>query len=229
MKKVAIALTYYNSPKMLAEQVKHWKCYPDSSVEVILVDDGSMIYPAEKELKDLKLPVEVYRITKDIPQNTWGARNLAFHIALIEKFKWVLCLDIDHVLSCGGLMDLLSEVSYLNTKQYYTPTRWEVKTEGLELMGRHSDSFLINPELYWKAGGYDEDLTGYYFQGCATYFRKSLNRISRRVDLKVPTLFYPSELIEDASPLKDCLKSIAPEQPRNKKPKVLKFDWERVL
>lgn len=231
MEKVTLILTYYNSPQMLQEQIKHWLTYPKDSIKVILIDDGSMVHPAEKELrnKEFKIPVELYRITEDIPQNIYGARNLGFHIALVENIKWVLISDTDHVLTFTKSQSFSSK--HLSVSQYYVLDRLKVTPSGLEAIGYHGDSFLMTPDLFWKTGGYDEDLTGYYFQGAAFYFRKALTALSKRVEVcpQFDLHFYSSEMINDASPFKNIPKTIAPQQPKDKKPSVLNFNWERIL
>jgi len=232
MNKLTLVLTYYDCPEMLHQQMIYWQSYLKGSVKIILIDDCSMKYPAEREVSRgcFNVPIEIYRITKNIPQNIWGARNLAFRIALLEKIDWVLCLDIDHTLPLGSVQDFLNNRATLNPLCYYVPSREEVSAYGLVSMGCHSDSFLIDPKLFWKTGGYDEDLTGYYFQGAAFHFRRNLNAISRRVSLNsLSTHFYSSAIISDASPLQDAPKTIAPPQPKNKKQTTLNFNWERTL
>lgn len=237
MDKLVIALSYYNAPLMLKEQIRHWQSYPEglaNTVKVILIDDGSMISPAEKELKNhpSNLTVELYRITKDIEQNIWGARNLAFHIASVEKVKWVLCLDIDHVLPSRGLDGFSDIRSDLSRECYYNPARYEKSNIGMSSIDSHRDSYLITPDMFWKVGGYDEDLNGYYYNGAAFKFRNGLSRVALKGNLstKMYTLFYPSSVIEDASPLENIdKKSFKGVHDYQKKPSVLNFEWERVL
>jgi hypothetical protein len=233
--KIIIAFTYYNSPLMLQEQVRNWKQYvpKDIDIKIIVIDDGSMVYPADHELykEVFKIPVQLYRITKDIPQNVWGARNLAFHLANIEQAKWVLILDIDHVLPSAGLDDLQSVCRKLDTSFFYHPYRYERGKEGDIQIHKHSDTFLMSPDLFWKVGGYDEDLLGYYYNSAASHFRASINRVSKGIDLEsVFTIFYPSSFISDASPLeKEEKTTFKGSYKKNKKPNVLNFDWDRIL
>ena len=234
--KLVLALSYYNTPLMLAEHIKTWEQYPDELVEkikIILVDDGSMTHPAEKELKlfNLKVTVELYRITKDIPQNIYGVRNLAFHIASVEGAKWVMCTDLDHVLPSRGLDGFHEVKGGLTSDNYYSPYRYGKDRNGIYPMSRHLDTYVMSPELFWKTGGYDEDLTGYYYNGAALYFRKKLNQISLGVPLpKVYTIFYSSDIVSDASPLSSVEKKVfTGEYSEKKKPSVLNFEWERVL
>lgn len=221
---------------MLQEQMKHWKTYVEelsSLVKVILIDDGSMIHPAEHELnkETFEIPIELYRIKKDIPQNTFGARNLAFHISSVEGSKWVLSLDIDHVLPSRALEGFRQIKTHLSSENYYLPVRYIKEHSGIHPIGPHSDTFLSSPDLFWKVGGYDEDLTGYYYNGSALVFRRNLARISKAFGIdKVYTIFYPSSIISDASPLRDEeKKAFKGPHEFDKKPSVLNFEWERVL
>lgn len=234
--KLVIALSYYNTPFMLREQIRNWQEFPDNmvnKVKIILVDDCSMTHPAEKELRatNVKIPVELYRITKDISQNIFGVRNLAFHIAAVEEVKWVLCLDLDHVLTVKGFEGFEEIKPNLVTSLYYHPARYIKQTSGMLPIGRHLDSFLITPDLYWKTGGYDEDFTGYYYNGASLHFRKVLNRLSKGINIdKMFTVFYPSSVVEDASPMRDQVKKTYQGTiPDSKEPSVLNFEWERVL
>jgi hypothetical protein len=239
MKKLILALTYYNAPQMLEEQVIYWQGYfkheGTVDIKIVLIDDGSRGYPAEKILKGhiLPIPLEVYRITQDIPFNVWGARNLAFNIAMVQNVPWVLCLDIDHVFpfkSFEVLSDLMKTYK-VNSSTYYQLSRYEKQKDGYKAIGRHNDTFLINPEVFWRAGGYDEDLKNFYYNGAAFYFRSSLARIARGEQLKdVHTIFYPTGIIPDASPLAGVeRKTFTGYLTKGKKPSVLNFDWERVI
>lgn len=234
--KLVLTLTYYNAPLMLREQLKYWQEYPEelgSEIKVILIDDGSYLLSAEKILREnpTKITVELYRITKDIPQNTFGARNLAFHIASVEGAKWVLCTDIDHALPSRGLDGFLELKPTLSPAFYYHPNRYEKQLKGITPLSTHLDSYLITPELYWKAGGYDEDLTGYYYNGPALHFRIALSKISKGIEIeKLYTIFYPSSIISDASPLEGQERKVFKSSYSDKKkPSVLNFEWERVL
>lgn len=233
--RLVIAISYYNAPLMLQEQIRCWQSYPEhlaKQVKVILVDDGSMSHPAEKELQkhSIHIPVELYRITKDIPQNIWGARNLAFHIASVEWAEWVICLDIDHILPSRGLDGFSTSKPDLVKGVYYHPTRYQKEEVGMSQIHKHLDSYLMTPELFWKVGGYDESLTGYYYNGAALRFRTSLSKIAKGELLKkMHTLFYPSSIVSDASPLEDVEKKSFKGVHTQDKPSVLNFEWERVL
>lgn len=216
--------------------MKYWKTYIEKyarQVKVLVIDDGSQLFPAEKVIKEkgTDVHVEVYRITKDIPQNTFGARNLAFHIASVEKDPWVLCLDIDHVLPSHGLEGFCEAAPTLSPALYYRPERFKKLIEGATLISHHLDTYLITPDLFWKTGGYDEDLVGYYYNGSGLHFRVALDRISNGVNTdKVQILFYPSTIIADASPLQNQERKIFEGVvPKGKKPSVLNFEWERVI
>ncbi len=229
--KLTLVITYYEAPLMLREQVKYWKDY-SKDVRIIIIDDHSVLYPAKLILNDVDIEatVELYRIDQDIFQNTFGARNLAFHLA--DDGEWIWNTDVDHVVPWESIAAFLD--MQCNTKgYYYIPAREIVlDTEETKVIQRHSDTFILTKELYWKTGGYDEDLTGFYFNGPATRFRNALKHIAKGVPVNhgVKTLFYSTDLIKDASPISNQEKQrFIGISPFNKKPSVLKFNWERIL
>jgi hypothetical protein len=235
--KLILALTYYNAPQMLRAQMVYWQSYPKEVAKhfkIILIDDGSQIAPAREQLKAIQslpsIPVELYQIKKDIPQNTFGARNLAMHIASVERAKWVLNLDIDHVFPIESALSFLNIKFSLKSNTYYYPLRYQVHSNWKEKIGRHSDTYLISPDLFWKTGGYDEYLTGYYYNGASLHFRKALGRIAQGVELRsLYTLFHSSAIVHDASPLENQeKKTYEGTLIKNKPPQVLNFDWERI-
>lgn len=233
---LSLIISYYEAPEMLKEQIKHWEEYPPN-VRIIVVDDHSIKHSAEPILIEyagnVSCQVQLYRINQDIYQNTFGARNLGFHV--VGEGEWVWNLDVDHVVPFESIQAFL-DMQMSCKGCYYLPAREEVlsnvpKTVTKEIQ-RHSDTFILTRETFWKTGGYDEDLIGYYFNGAATKFRQTLKSIAKGVTVNhgVKTLFYPAGIIGDASPINSMEKKryLGIQHP-NKKPSVLQFQWDRLL
>lgn len=166
-----LIVPYYRNPRMLVEQLRAWEQYPEG-VSIILVDDGSP-EPALPIIDPLASPalrqrLSLYRIDVDIPWNRGGARNLGTHQAATD---WVLHVDIDHVLPPASACALL----------VFNPDRWRWYRFVRDRKGRadetrrkdkipedveygrihpHIDSYLCTRDLYWAAGGYNEDFSG---------------------------------------------------------------------
>jgi glycosyltransferase involved in cell wall biosynthesis len=141
-------------------------------VRVIVVDDGSP-EPAEPIIRrraneDLLKRIELYRIGVDIPWNRGGARNLGAQQAATD---WIVHIDIDHLLP--------PECAHALLKAEVLPDRWyrfrrfrngqADETRMKDALPRsqtfgeikpHIDSYLVTRDLYWQAGGYNEDFSG---------------------------------------------------------------------
>jgi hypothetical protein len=134
---LTLIYTYYGQkeriPGILAE--KHPDC------RVIIVDDCS-----PEPLQSLE-GVDVYRIDTDIPWNQPGARNLGFQ----ESEGWIVCADIDHLVTKRNIDDLLKLKKEKGTIYYLG----REDTIGWNL-------YLIHKDDFEKIGGYDEDFCGHY-------------------------------------------------------------------
>jgi glycosyltransferase involved in cell wall biosynthesis len=169
--KFTLIVPYYRQPRMLAEQIRLWNAYPDD-VHVILVDDGSpeAALPIVNEFASgwLKQRLSLYRIGVDIPWNRGGARNLGTQQSATD---WIVHIDIDHALlgdNARRLLDFKPDPKrwyrferYRNGKA--DDTRKKDKIPPFLEFGKihpHIDSYLCTKEMYWKAGGYNEDFSG---------------------------------------------------------------------
>lgn len=233
---ITIAMPYYNCPMMLERQIEEWCQYPSDRVQIIVIDDGSSDLPASPVFKrsDLSnINILLYRIEPDIAWNWEGTRNLAFHIA---EPGWVFSTDMDHVIPVDSIKRLLS--MELNTACYYVPMRYEaVGKKGKVPMKRHTDTFIMTKDLYWKAGGMDEDFAGWYGLS-TTMFRRQLNEISARWTLDEVYMVWYGKQIEDAqcslgrqgSKYDALLNPVLVKKSKQKyNPKnPLRFDWQLV-
>jgi hypothetical protein len=235
--------TYLNNG-MLARQYEGWAAWPDElkrRLEVIIVDDGSPVPAAEVPLPPGLPLVRIYRVAKDIPWHQHGARNLGAHVA---SEGWLLLTDMDHVLEAEAAERLLALLPTLDMDAIYTLDRIEADSRKptKDRNGNpkpHPNSFVVTRELFWRIGGYDEDLTGVY--GTDGFFRHRAFSIGRRGHLAIPLVRYWRDLIPDAStttlPRKEGRdpghkeRILAEKRARGEADtvKVLQFEWERVL
>lgn len=233
---VSLITCYYNQPKMLGRQLQCWSEYPEpvrQRFRIIIVDDASQS-PAEPIIRASGLPVELYRIDQDIPWNMHGACNLGAHVGE----GWLLRIDIDHVLLAAEAQRLLDfrpkpKVWYRFNREWAKPS-----ADGYETGWRkpHVNSFLLHRDLYWRAGGYDEDYAGIYTGD--TDFHENLNRAGKLGAIPITLRTYAD--VEDSS---TPGLSRGPEQKematRVRRAKVrrgatratnpLRFPWHRVL
>jgi hypothetical protein len=165
--KLSIVFAYYENPQMLDFQWREIAAYPSSiqsELEVIVVDDGSPLFPAVEVPRPKGLPaVSIFRIDQDTPWNQDAARNIGAHEA---RSPWLLLTDIDHVIPASSLCRIFEGNQV--TDAFYTLGR--VKIHGQGPTHPHSNSYLMTKELYWRIGGHDEDFAGVY--GKDILFRK---------------------------------------------------------
>ena len=137
MNKITIIYTYYGQKERLGGIIK--EKHPEA--RVVIVDDGHPD-PCPK-----LHGIDVYRIEEDIPWNQPGARNLGFQ----ESDGWIVCADIDHLVTKGNVKKLLDLDKRKGTIYY---------------LGREdTDSwniYMIHKDDFEKIGGYDEDFCGHY-------------------------------------------------------------------
>lgn len=168
---LTVVLPYYRQPLMLGLQLAAMARWP-SAIRVIVVDDGSpepardvILAQASPELLDR---LELYRIGVDIPWNRGGARNLG---ADRVQTDWLVHVDIDHVLPPESALALMQ--AEVKPDLWYRFRRFRVgqadetrrkdaipTSQEFGEIKPHVDSYLLTRELYWQAGGYNEDFSG---------------------------------------------------------------------
>lgn len=156
-KALTVVLPYYENGKFLSKQLNRYSVLPASvrpHVSLIVVDDGSPEHPARRVVWDIGIPMSVYRIGVDVRWNWLAARNIgAYHAAT----EWLLMTDMDHMVPDDTIQRVIH--GYHDPAAVYAFNRREHTGERL---APHSASFLMRRELYWRIGGYDETLSGYY-------------------------------------------------------------------
>ena len=155
---ITIIQTYYNERSYLETQIERWNYY-NTPVNIILIDDGSQIEPAENVLKEHKLNDNInfslYRVTEDIGFNSHGCRNLGARLA---QSNWLLFLDIDYTLQPADLKRLQTETLDLNS---WYELNAKFKGRGNTYMALNQ--FLIPRKLFLDSGGYDESFVPFHY------------------------------------------------------------------
>lgn len=242
-----IILPFYRNVGMLAEQMRVLSDHPPE-LRVVVIDDGSP-EPAEPIIREhasagLLSRLQLYRIGVDIPWNRGGARNLGAHVA---ETDWIVHVDIDHVLPATAARALLA--ADVNPANWYRFPRFRNgradETRNKDALPRdqvfgqikpHCDSYLCHRDMYWRAGGYNEDFSGCL--GGGTPFLQELTKVAgepRLLPIESALHVYTRDVIADASD--HTLSRDTSEFARRKKlmrgnfrgHHPLRFPWERVL
>lgn len=198
--KLTFVYSYFDNPQMYLRQVKEWEAYPEeikAQLEIIVTDDCSSVSP----LRDIKevpngIAFRRFELTRKVPWNWLACRNLG---AKKAQAPWVLLTDMDHMVSVKSITKLLGTsgtLGTLNPKYVYLFTR--VDAPDNKKYKPHNDSFLMAKKLFWKTGGYDEELSGHY--GTSGRFRiRAFDTAKGHYRLPIPLTRFPREVIEDAN------------------------------
>ncbi len=155
---------YYENKTMLEKQVENWNRYAGElrdAVRIIVVDDCSSTYPAERILAKCKAPKQLWRVTKRIPWNMHQCRNIGAKVAYGKdkagnvEDGWMFMSDIDIILTPEMAYTMLTKD--LDESRFYTMER----TFAPDFKERkiHPNTFLVRHSAYWQINGYDLDLT----------------------------------------------------------------------
>jgi hypothetical protein len=253
MTMLSLVFPYYRNPGQLAlqyEEMRRWSPLAKAQIEVVIVDDGSpepaVAVPfgrSECSGRSGTLPeISIYRILEDRPWHQHAARNLGAHVA---KGPWLLLTDIDHMLTAENADALLRRMGKLDPGTAYFLHRVEADTGLPTVNGEgkpkpHPNSFVMTRDLYWEAGGYDEDYCGIY--GTDGLFKDRLFKIAVRGFLKhVALKRYWRDLVPDASTTtlerkegreigaKQAVAVRKRAEGREGKITTLNFPWEKAL
>lgn len=214
---ISVIVPFYRNNAMLRVHLHKWLYEYSSAVhekmKLIIVDDGSpepaieAIGPFRRGLAHIG--ARLLRIGVDIPWNRGGARNLGSTVA---ESKWLLHVDIDHVIPPETAEVLARTAAAINDRKWYRFRRFRVGKaddtrkkdtipERCEFgeIHEHVDSYLVTKQLYWENGGYDEDYSGCL--GGGTPFVKALARRAVVEKLQCPLHVYTRSACPDASDL----------------------------
>lgn len=242
---LSLVIPFYLNSDMLARQYREWAAWPDKAkahIEIIIVDDGSPERAIDVPRPGGLPALSIYRVTEDRPWHQHAARNLGAHVA---KGPWLLLTDMDHVLDAVNVAALFKRLGRLDAGTAYFLHRVEADSgqPTVNADGQHKphpNSFVMTRELYWKAGGYDEDYCGLY--GTDGLFKSRLFETAERGFLKhVALVRYWRDLVPDASTTtlarkegrkpgaKEAVAAAKAARGEAGKVTVLNFPWERVL
>lgn len=158
--KFSIVHPYFENNATLPLHVEQWSKIPKNQVELVIVDDhsGPNKGPDVSLLKDLQFPIKVFRVKNDILWNVTGARNLGAYYARGEQ---LIMSDFDLVVG-AELISKLKTLDYTDNKVVYWPVMRKPDTEKTKnrFAKPHCNSFVINRDVFWRMGGYDEDFAG---------------------------------------------------------------------
>lgn len=227
-KPVTFIVPYYDNARFLRQQLSWWGTYPAhlrAMLSAIIVDDGSPL-PAEPVLKDCAhpFPIRLFRIQKDVRWNWLAARNIGFHHA-VEG--WCAVTDMDHVIPQTTASALI--YGQHDPSVIYGFSRSEYSGERIT---PHPNSWYLTRAMFWRVGGYDERLAGYY--GSDGLWRRRLAATAPLKILEDRLVRY--EHIEDAStarylrkqPEDARMRVIAAKFPTDSKPTHLTFPYAEV-
>jgi glycosyltransferase involved in cell wall biosynthesis len=169
VREITLVIPYYDNPVFLSEQCERWLAWGwpiHDRIDLIVVDDCSPGRPAAEVLRNYELPfrsVRCFRIEKDVRWNWLAARNIGAHYARPEH--WLAITDIDHVLTAEAALTL-TEGEFDRETIY----RFSRRERDGEMIHPHPNSWFYTREMFWKVGGYDERMSGYY--GSDGYYRR---------------------------------------------------------
>lgn len=162
LRMVTLVLPYYENPRFFARQIRHlssidWEYL--SHLRLIVVDDGSPSNPAVEVARTFGAKKKfasfrIFRIEKDVRWNWLAARNIGAHHA---DTAWIMLTDMDHVLQEDVLQTLVC--GKFDENKIYRFSRCESTEIKIH---PHPNSWFMTRKMFWKVGGYDEALSGYY-------------------------------------------------------------------
>jgi hypothetical protein len=212
LKNLTICLPYYRNEGMLDVQLKRFAALPidlKSRLSLIVVDDGSSLLQSDERVlpasakaaqwRDIGMKFDLYAMDVNIRWNQDACRNLA--VANTDT-KWVLLTDIDHIvprITIDGL--LKSKFDPARAYRFSRKTFEGVNDKGNDILSDykpHPNSWIMTCESYWKMGGYDESLAGWY--GTDGDFRHRIDAVlGSPIDLPFPLYRVPRDVVPDAS------------------------------
>lgn len=192
MNSITLVMAYYENAGMLKVQYEGLRQLPAwmrDQIGVVIVDDCSPKAPAFVE-DLLGIPLQLYRLRKDVRWNQDACRNIGVSHA---ENNWVLLTDMDHLVpeatwhAC--IMRKLDPAVVYQFNRVSAPDHSPYKM--------HPNSWLMTRKMYDAIGGYDEAFAGLY--GTDSDFRERVRKVTTIVMLKEVLIRVPRQVIPDAS------------------------------
>jgi len=200
LNKLSLITLYYNQPDALKFHINNFLSYKKEvlkKIEIIIVDDGSMKYPAINVLTDLnafeKLPIVLHRIDVDIKWNMPEANNVAFdncHNDYICRF------DIDHFFTDTDISKLLETL--IDENSFFTFDRI---CDG-KYIKPSPNAYITHIKLINDLKGYNEYFSGNYgYDDIDFYERVSKRTTIKKIDvcIQVNPYYSTPDIIRDSS------------------------------
>ena len=227
-KPITFILPYYMNAGFLRQHLAWWATFPDwlrERLSAIIVDDGSPVPAVLPPVGSRPFPIRLFRIHEDRRWNWLAARNIGFHHA---PDGWCHVTDMDHVTPQTTAEALVYGAH--DPKVIYGYSRVEHTGQAL---APHPNSWLMTRAMFWRVGGYDETLSGYY--GTDGDYRRRCAEVAPMQILTdrlirheyqgdSSTTHYLRKQPEDAA----VRKLIAARSKTRWRPKVLSFDYAEV-
>lgn len=225
LKPLTLVVSFYENPTWLDTQATVWRSYAAAlaaALSIVIVDDGSPV-PCVTPT-NVPAAIRLFRIDVDVRWNWLAARNIGAHHA---ADGWILLTDIDHVVPETTLRAVMEgqhdpRVVYVFSRREHTG----------ELVNPHSASFLMTRQMFWRIGGYDERLSGFY--GTDGLYRKRLAAHAQIQILRDELIRH--EYVADSStqrygrkqPQDAQLRALVASLPPKSRPKTLSFPYHEV-
>lgn len=225
-KAITFVYPYYQNAGFLEQQVAFWRAYPEDlrrQLSIIIVDDGS---PTPAALPaDRPCPMRLFRIEIDVRWNWLAARNIGMHHA---PEGWCLMTDMDHVVPEVTLRAMV--YGGFDPRLAYAFLRLEHTGQAAQ---PHSASLFLTRATFWRTGGYDEALSGYY--GTDGEFRRRLMKTTSSFFILAQPLIR-HEFVGDSStsrylrkqPEDLAVQRLIAQRPAHWRPKTLSFPYHEV-
>lgn len=162
--RISLILPYWNRQQAANRGLESIaKCYPDLDLEVVIVDDGS---ERRFEIPDLPLDITVVRMPeKKEPKSPCTTWNVGVSVA---EGDIVLLSCVEMIHRKPVIKELVDELLEIGGNGYVIASAWcpdenkwhchsTVKTPRNPRGTGISFLTAIHKELYWRAGGFDED------------------------------------------------------------------------
>ena len=196
---LSLIYSYYENPGMYRRQVEEWNQYPDKIkklISIYITDDCSVNFPL-RDIKESPEGIEIYKfeITEKANWNLLACRNIGSYYS--DK-KWLLLTDIDHLVSVENIEKLMRTISKNRLNDNFVYLFERIDAPFNIPYKPHNDSFMMTKSLYWKIGGYDEELSGNYGTS-GRYRARAFDIAEGNKRFQISLIRYPREVIADAS------------------------------